>query len=315
MKFVFLMDPLETVHPDKDTTFALMLGADARGHEVYYLPKGGITRSGGKNFFHVTAVKPQRVAEQMFVRLGEELLAESDVDVCFIRTDPPFNDDYLFHTWLLDFSADRIVMINEPSGIRSVNEKLWATQFTELVPATMVTRQKSQMRSFLSDQKDIIVKPTDGFGGQGVMRVRIGDSNANVIFELLSLGYSREIILQEYVREAEHGDKRILLLDGAPLGAVLRLHSDEDHRNNFFSGGRAQPAEISPGDWRVISALKPHLQRLGLHFVGIDIMGTYLIEVNVTSPTCLQEMNHFSGLTLQDNVIRFAESRRLARGK
>lgn len=315
MTFVFLMDPLETVHPDKDTTFALMLGAHARGHKVYYLPKGGITRSTGRNFFHVTGVKPQRVPDKLFLRDEPVLLSEDDVDVCFIRTDPPFDADYLFHTWLLDLSREKVVTINDPSGIRMVNEKLWATQFVDIVPRTLVTRQKSEMRSFLAKEKDIIVKPTDGFGGQGVLRVKSGDSNSNVIFELLSAKYSHDIILQHYVLEAEQGDKRILLLDGDPLGAVLRVHSAGDHRNNFFSGGRACPVEITDQDQRIIAFLKPHLRALGLHFVGIDIMGPYLIEVNVTSPTCLQEMNRFSGLQLEDRVISFTESLRKASHK
>lgn len=308
MKFLFLMDPLETVHPDKDTTFALMLGASARGHEVWFLPKGGITRTAGANFFHATRVTPQRVPGALFVRHETADLSEDQVGVCFVRTDPPFDADYLFHTWLLDLSARKVVTINDPSGIRAVNEKVWATQFTGLVPATVVTRQAPRMAAFLSEQRDIIVKPTDGYGGQGVFRVRAGDLNARVIFETLSAKYSRDIILQKYVAEAADGDKRVLLLDGEPLGAVLRVHAPDDHRNNFFSGGRAEPAGLTLRDQEIIAELGPHLKRLGLWFVGIDIMGPYLIEVNVTSPTCLQEMNRFSGQRLEDRVIAFAEA-------
>lgn len=314
MKFLFLMDPLETVNPKKDTTFALMIGAAARGHDVYFLPKGGIVRDNGKNFFHVQRVIPQPSQEDIFARLETSVLSEEQVDVCFIRTDPPFDADYLFHTWLLDYSKSKIVTLNDPTGIRTVNEKLWATQFIDLVPHTVVTRQSSVLEDFLAKQGDIIVKPTDGFGGQGIFRVRQNDVNRKVIFELLTAKFSRDVIAQVYVPEAVEGDKRILLLDGEPLGAVLRVHSEDDHRNNFFSGGRAEPTGLTNRDLDIIAQLKPHLIQLGLTFVGIDIMGPYLIEVNVTSPTCLQEMNRFSGESLEDRVIQCAEAKKAQLG-
>lgn len=314
MKFLFLMDPLETILPQKDTTFVLMIGAASRGHDVYYLPKGGVVRDNGQNFFHVQRVIPQAGQRDIFKMLETSVLSEDQVDVCFIRTDPPFDADYLFHTWLLDYSKNKIVTLNDPAGIRTVNEKLWATQFTNLVPHTLVTRQSSVLEDFLAQQGDIIVKPTDGFGGQGIFRVRQNDVNRKVIFELLTAKFSRDVIAQVYVPEAVDGDKRILLLDGEPLGAVLRVHSADDHRNNFFSGGTAEPVGLTDRDRDIIAQLKPYLLRLGLTFVGIDIMGSYLIEVNVTSPTCLQEMNRFLGKNLEDQVIQCAEAKRVQLG-
>lgn len=306
MNFVFLMDPLETVIFEKDTTFILMLGASEH-HTIYYLAPGGISMTPEGMKFEVEQVEPRRKRKAPFERLGQVVLDETEVDALFIRTDPPFNYDYLMQTWLLDRVAKRIPVINHPSGIRSVNEKVWATQFGDIVPRTCVTRSREQFAAFLKEEKTAIVKPTDGFGGQGVFVVKHKGPNANVIFETVSEHGGRDVIVQQFIPEADEGDKRILLLGGDSLGAVLRLHGDDDHRNNFFAGGEAKPAEVTERDQEIISILKPHLLELGLHFVGIDVIGDYLIEVNVTSPTCLQEMNRLYDVALEEQVIRYVE--------
>ncbi len=307
MKFVFLMDPLEKVIYEKDTTFALMLGAHRKKHKVYFLPRGGTIRKNGKLYFHVTEVIPQKNKNHLFIKKANSILSENVIDVLFIRTDPPFNSEYLMDTWLLDLMPKHIPVINNPSGIRTVNEKLWATQFSEIVPRTMVSRRKDELLNFLGKENAVIAKPTDGHGGQGVFRVRNNDTNAIVTLEALSRNWTKEIILQQFIQEAEKGDKRILLLNGEPLGAVLRVHAKGDHRNNFFAGGKPRATEITPNDQQIIKILRPHLQKLGLYFVGIDILGKYLIEVNVTSPTCLQEINRLNKVRLEDKVIAFTE--------
>ncbi|MCB9771872.1 MAG: glutathione synthase [Candidatus Omnitrophica bacterium] len=307
MKFVFLMDPLETVVFEKDTTFALMLGAKARGHDVYFLPRHGITLKNGQVVLHVTHVVPQRVKSKPFVLKKNIDLPADKVDVVFVRTDPPFDDEYLMHTWLLDRLPSTVAVINRASGIRTVNEKVWATQFTALVPPTLISRNRSELLTFIKHEKSVVAKPTNGHGGRAIFRINSGDSNTNVVLETLSAKFTTEIILQRYIPAASKGDKRILLLNGDPLGAVLRVHSEDDHRNNFFSGGRAFPAKITKRDCEVIDALRPRLRELGLYFVGIDMLGNYLTEVNVTSPTCLQEINKFSGKKLENDVIVFAE--------
>jgi glutathione synthase len=307
MNFVFLMDPLETVVMEKDTTFIIMLGAHRRGHKIFYLPDGGMRLRDGKVFFRAQEVVPQQVAREPFIRKEETVLEEDDVDVLFIRTDPPFDGEYLLNTWLLDRVSRRIPVINDPQGIRSVNEKIWCTQFTSLVPPTLVSRQQEDLLDFLSEEKDVVGKPTDGHGGQSVFHIHQGDKNAKVILETLTHRWKKEIILQRYIPESQNGDKRILLLDGEPLGAVLRMHSEDDHRNNFFAGGKPLPSEINQKDWEIIDVLRPELQKLGLYFVGIDILGPYLVEVNVTSPTCLQEMNGLYDQHLEDHIIEFAE--------
>lgn len=307
MNLLFLMDPLATVKFDKDTSFIFMIGAARRGHAVFYLPHDGISLRDDRMLFDVTPVTPQLDRNRPFV-LGEpQRLTDLQVDAVFVRSDPPFNQQYLNHTWLLDRLPARTPVINSPHGLRTVNEKIWATRFTDLAPPTLVTRSFELFSDFVTEHGRVIAKPTDGYGGQGVFFVEHGDTNTRVIYETLTQNGRRELIVQRFIVQAEQGDKRILLLDGEPLGAVLRVHGEKDHRNNFFAGGSAHRAEISSRDLKIIDTLKPHLRELGLHFVGIDVIGDYLIEVNVTSPTCVQEINRLNGVQLEDRVIEYVE--------
>lgn len=307
MNYLFLMDPLETVVFEKDTSFILMLGAHTKGHTVYFLPEGGITLKNGKIHFHAVKVIPQAISHEPFLIDRQVMLSDDQADCVFIRTDPPFDQEYLMTTWLLDRLPSRVKVINSPRGVRSVNEKIWATQFTTIVPPTIVTSDKHDLLAFLKEEPDAIAKPTDGYGGRSVFHIHPGQGNTNVILETLTDNWNKEIIVQRYVPDSRDGDKRILLLNGDPLGAVLRKHSDEDHRNNFFAGGKPLAAEITARDREIIAVLKPELQNLGLYFVGIDIIGNYLIEVNVTSPTGLQEMNRLYNVSLENKVIEFVE--------
>ncbi|MCM8541128.1 MAG: glutathione synthase [Lentisphaeraceae bacterium] len=307
MNFLFLMDPLETVKMKSDTSYIFMVGAADKGHRTFYLPSGGITLKNGSVSFTCTEVKPVSKETFPFEVIGDVTLDEQDVDAVFIRTDPPFDNEYLMNTWLLDRVSDKVAVINNPTAVRSVNEKIWATQFTELIPRTVISRHLKDFKEFLDQEGEIIIKPTDGFGGSGVFRISKEGSNKNVSFEVLSDRGKQEVIMQQYIPEAAIGDKRILLLNGEPLGAVLRVHGADDHRNNFYAGGKPVACEITKRDKEVIEALKPHLQAMGLYFVGIDMLGDYLIEVNVTSPTCLQEMNSLYDCKLHHKVIEFAE--------
>jgi len=307
MNFVYLMDPLHTVNIEHDTTFMLMVGAQARGHKVYFLPQGGMTRTNESTLFHVQEVKPQMVSDQPFIVGKSIVLTDANVHAVFIRTNPPFDQQYLMDTWLLDLVSERIAVINDPNGIRTANEKIWATQFVSFVPPTLIGRNQNDLLEFIYENVDVVAKPTDGFGGQSVFHVKKDDVNTHVILETLSDNYNKNIVLQKYIPEAVDGDKRILLLNGEPLGAVLRVHSKDDHRNNFFAGGKAIKTDINTRELKIIGQLKPKLKELGLYFVGVDVMGEYLIEVNVTSPTCLQEINRLNQTKLEDQVISFVE--------
>jgi len=306
--FVFLMDPLSTVKMEKDTTFIFMLESYQRGHHVYFLPEGGIFQKNGRLFFSVTEVKPQQVAKKPFIERRHMTLPENKVDVVFIRTDPPFDQEYLLNTWFLDLLPKRIPVINSPSGIRTVNEKLWATQFTSIVPRTFVGRGKNDLLNFLKKEQSVVIKPLNGYGGQGIRPLHNKDSKTVAVLQKATRDWSKDIILQQLLPEAQYGDKRILLLNGDPLGAIQRIHAKGQFLNNLFAGGKPFPTKITQRDRDIIKILKPHLRSLGLYFVGIDIIGDYLTEVNVTSPTCLQEMNQLYGVKLEKKVIDFVET-------
>lgn len=307
MNFLFLMDELSTINCHKDTTFILMVGAHNRGHRTFYLAKDGITYNSGKFFFKVTQVIAKLQSRSFLVK-EEVILTEEDVQAIFIRTDPPFDHQYLVHTWLLDRVSEKIAVVNHPSGIRAANEKLWALQFPNLIPPTLVTSHLNDFRHFLNEHKCIIAKPDDGFGGSSIFKINDGDLNASVIYETLTQKGKQAAIFQKYIPEAEIGDKRVLLLNGNPMGAILRVHDKKDHRNNLFAGGHVEKTILTSRDMEIIQELKPKLIALGLFFVGIDLIGDYLIEVNVTSPTCLQDMNAIYQQSLEDSVIERLES-------
>ncbi len=307
MKFLFLMDPLENVVFEKDTTLMLMLGAYARGHEIYYCPKDGISFIEGTVYFHVIKVIPQAIAHMPFQEEFSAPLSHDEIDAVFIRTDPPFDENYLLNTWLLNHCPRKVVMINHPDGVRSVNEKIWAAQFKNITPPTIISANKTDLMEFIQRHQNIIAKPTNAFGGQGVFHIEHKNTNTNVILETLTNRFNKAIILQKYVPESKNGDKRILLLNGQILGAVLRVHEKGEHRNNFYAGGKPMPTTVTARDKKIAATLRPHLRKLGLHLVGIDILGDYLIEVNVTSPTCLQEMNRLYHLSLEEKIIDFVE--------
>jgi glutathione synthase len=300
---LFLMDPLETVQFEKDTTYDLMRAAHEGGHTMYYLPKNGISSQLGQLSFLVQEVTPLPHPNPGFETKPVITLSESDMDVLWIRTDPPFDERYLTHTWLLDTLATRKKVINHPNGIRTVNEKIWVTQFTDIIPPTLVSQSKAEIKAFIDEHETVILKPTNAFGGQGIAKVTETDTNTDVLIELLTQNESIHIIAQAYIKEAVKGDKRILLLNGEPLGALYRINPNKGHRHNLFAGGVTKPSEITPSDHKIIECLAPHLKKLGLFFVGIDILGDKLIEVNVTSPTCLQEMSGYLGKTLAKEVI------------
>jgi glutathione synthase len=301
------MDPLETVIFEKDTTLMIMLAAHARGHEVYYLPEDGISFVEGMVYFHATKVIPQSIAHQPFKEEHAARLSQNDIHAVFIRPDPPVDEQYLMNTWLLDHLPRRVAVINSPSGIRTVNEKVWVSRFKKLTPPTIICANQRDLLDFIGKHKNIIAKPANAFGGASVFHIEKGNTNTKVILETLTEGYNRAIVVQKFIPESKNGDKRILLLDGKILGALLRVHEDGEHRNNLFAGGKPMPATINANDKKIISILKPHLRKLGLYFVGIDILGDYLIEVNVTSPTCLQEINRLYNLRLEEKVIDFVE--------
>lgn len=313
MNLAFLIDPPESLHIEKDTSFALMLEAQKRGHSLYILERGDLSLSEGRLVTRARAASVVDDPQKPFTLSAYQNHPAGFFDILFIRTDPPFNTDYITDTWLLSQAAEKPVVLNRPEGLRTINEKIWAAQFADFTPPTLITADIHEYKTFLKKHETVVVKPTDGFGGSSVFIVKAGDKNAAVVFETLQKT-SRYIIVQAYLAAATEGDKRILLLNGEILGAVLRYHGSDDHRNNFAAGGKAQKATITATDRAICAALKPHLQSLGIFFAGIDIIGRKLIEVNVTSPTCLREMQRFYDENLAEKVIMAAEQTAARKG-
>ncbi|MCB1199897.1 MAG: glutathione synthase [Leptospiraceae bacterium] len=313
MKFVFLVDPLAGLKISKDTSYVLMLAAVERGHEAWVVFANSFVLRAGKLVLKAERVTPTDNKSEPFLFHEKRELKADEINAFLIRTDPPFDAKYLTHTWFLDYLPEEIPVINSTLGLRSVNEKIWAAQFNDVTPITEITCDLTDFQKFLQEHKKIAVKPANGFGGASVFLTEVEDKNANVIFETLSAQGKEYVILQKYLPAATEGDKRILLLDGEPLGAILRMHSETDHRNNFAAGGKALPAEITPRELEIIEKLKPYLNKLDLFFVGIDIIGETLIEVNVTSPTCLREMISAYGKRLDLQVIEAIEHRTQAK--
>ena len=309
MKIAFVMDPLEKVKAHKDTSYYLMLAAKERGNEVFYFNQATMQTTGrnvdavfSKLDVHPSIDKPFTVLE---TQRGEL----SQMDVIFVRTDPPFDRAYSYATLLLDLIGDRTLVVNRPSGLRNWNEKLAALHYVEYTPDTLVSREEKQILNFAENYPRVTIKPVDGHGGEGVDFFCHDDSNAEQKIAQQTHHNHRWVIVQEYLKASTNGDKRILLVDGEPIGAVLRVHAQGQELNNLDQGAKAVPAEINDAELEICRAIKPGLLRQGIFFCGIDVIGEKLIEVNVTSPTCLQELCKFSKENHHHDIIERLEKR------
>ncbi len=315
-KFAFVMDPLETVLPDKDTTFVFMLEAIRRGHQVYFAAQRDLFAVGHRAFVRARRCEVMRAAPcYRFLDDGAEYPLEH-FNAVFMRKDPPADAAYLYATMLLSLAdSRRTFVLNNPAGLREANEKLYALNFPGAIPPTLVTYEIARLKQFMAGQGgQMIVKPLDGHGGEGVFLASAGDRNLNAILEAVTRFESRLIMAQRYVPEVRSGDKRLIVLDGEPLGCTLRVPREDEHRGNIHVGGNCVKAEVTARDREICRMLKPRLARDGIHFAGLDIIGEYLTEVNVTSPTGVQEIDRLDGVCLEAKVIDFVEARVAALG-
>ncbi|MCA1825412.1 MAG: glutathione synthase [Myxococcales bacterium] len=315
MRFGFLMDPLEHVRVDHDTTFALMLECRRRGIEVRELRQEWLFLAGGRARSRMRTVDVDRGGDPHFRVLADCDAPLADLDVLFLRKDPPVDVDFLRATQMVELGPGPL-WINHPAGLRAANEKLLALRFADLGPPSIVTREMTRLRSFIAAAGgDAVVKPLDGCGGQGVVRVREGDPNFNALLEIATGGGRTPVLAQSFLPAVREGDKRIIVLDGEPVGAVLRVPKQGELRANFAAGGRAAAAPITARDREICRRLAPDLRALGLWLAGIDVIGGKLTEVNVTSPTGLVEIDALSGGSLEARVIDFALARAGLRGR
>jgi glutathione synthase len=308
MRFVFVMDTLDRVHPDKDTTFGFIESAVALGHECLHCLIHDVELIGG----HVSAITRRiRWAPRALSLEGDPTRVPfADLQAVFIRKDPPFDSNYAYATLVLEHARDKTLIINDPRALREANEKLYTLYFAEHMPATIVTSDRRAIHSFVTDVGGAaVIKPLDGAGGFGVMALRDGDSNNRAIVDMLTLEGTRLAMVQAFIPAVTQGDKRVLLLDGEPLGAILRVPSGGDLRANIHVGGNVVPTELTPRERNIVTAIAPRLKKDGLYFVGLDLIGEKLTEVNVTSPTGIRELSTFIGARKSDDVIRWVETR------
>lgn len=309
MRFLFIMDPADSMLPDKDTSFAFMRGALGRGHECLHCLMRDVSTEGHE----VSAlVRPIWVRnEAPHVRLGEpEAVELSALDAVFVRKDPPFGSDYLHLTQQLDLVSARTFVMNDPRALRDANEKLFAFHFSELMPRSLVTADRSRIHDFVRAVGGrAVLKPLDGAGGSGVVALTEGDPNLRALVDLLTLDGRRPALVQTYLPEIRQGDKRVLMLDGEPLGAILRVPRPDDLRANIHVGGTVQPTTLTAAERGLVDQVGAELKARGLWFVGLDLIAGRLIEINVTSPTGLQELGRHQQRPIENDVIAWVEER------
>lgn len=293
IKLGVVMDPVQAIHYQKDSTLALLWEATARGWTLYYFEQRDLFVRDGKAFGHGRSLKVFRDPKRWFELGGYQRIELSELDSILLRKDPPFDLEYIYTTYILEMAEQAgVSVMNKPQSLRDANEKFYTAWFPELCPPTLITRDISLLRDFLQEQKDIICKPLDGMGGASVFRVRTTDPNASVIFEVLTQHGKRFMMSQQFIPEITAGDKRILLINGRPIPyALARIPAPGELRGNLAAGatGIAQP--LTRHEFKLCAAIAPLLQEKGLVFVGLDVIGNYVTEINVTSPTGIRELD------------------------
>ncbi|MEH2351284.1 MAG: glutathione synthase [Nostoc sp.] len=317
MKLAFIIDPIHLLDPCHDTSIALIEAAQILGHEVWITQANLLSVVEGKawavlqrvELVPVQLVEGRWVAANPWYKLSDSSLTSLEtMDAVFMRTDPPVNDSYLYATYILDYiDQNKTLLINSPSGIRGANEKMYALQFTKAIPETIVSADKEFIREFVKAKGAAVLKPLGNKAGEGILFLQSSDRNFNSIVELSTLQGRVPVMVQTYLAEAKAGDKRIILLNGEPIGALNRLSSGTDFRNNMATGGTVAQTEITPRENEICTQVAERLSQDGLIFVGIDVIGGYLTEVNVTSPTGIREIDRLDGTHLGHQVIQWIE--------
>ena len=305
----FQMDPIDGIDIDADSSFALALEAARRGHELlHYLPTD-LSYDRGRV---VAKARPMMVRREYgnHATLGtSEVIDLETLDVVLMRQDPPFHMGYIGATHLLELVHPKTLVVNDPVSVRNAPEKLLVTRFPDLMPPTLITYDADQIKAFRRDYKDIIVKPLYGNGGAGVFHVKPDDDNLTSLLELFAQSLDEPLMVQRYLSEVRQGDKRIILIDGEPAGALNRVPAEGEARANLHVGGRAEQSTLTAREREICAVIGPVLKEQGLIFVGIDVIGDWLTEINVTSPTGLQEIGRFDGVSLEARIWDAIEAR------
>lgn len=305
------MDPVSTVLEDEDTSFAIMHEAHVRGHRVDHCLERDVELLDGRARAHLRrAITSRGTGKPMALGEVETVDIADDIDVIFVRKDPPFDDEYLWLTLVLERVRGRTLVVNDPRGLRDANEKLYACHFPELMPRTLVSADKARIREFVESLGGRgVIKPVDGHGGEGIFALDQHDKNFNTCVETVTRTGTRLAMVQAFIPEVTEGDKRILLCEGEVLGAILRVPRGDDLRSNIHVGGSVVGTEITEADQRIIDGTRERLAADGLWFVGLDVIGGKLTEVNVTSPTGIQQMTRLGGTNCEGRVVDWLEKK------
>ncbi len=310
-ELLMLMDPIESIHPAKDTSLALLLEAQRRGYRLNIVQPGDLALRNGKAWAHMTELRVHDDSEHWFDKLETRWRALDEIPLIFERKDPPVDSHFIHDTRILELAqraGSRVV--NDPQSLRDCNEKLYALQFPELCAPSLVARNADAVRQFVDQTGDVVLKPLDGMGGQSIFRSHAGDPNLNVILETLLGADGNFVLAQKFIPEIAQGDKRILMIDGEPVDyALARLPQGTDFRGNLAAGGRGVGQPLSDRDREIAAHVGPDLKRRGLLLVGLDVIGDWLTEINVTSPTCMRELDAQFGLNIAGMLFDVIESR------
>lgn len=305
VKLGVVMDPIESITVKKDTTLSMLLAAQKRGWIIHYMLQSDLYMSQGESRATVQTLSVED-NEQDWYSLGNKFdISLSELDVVLMRKDPPFDMDYIYSTYLLEQAQrDGTLIVNDPQSLRDCNEKLFATQFPQCCPPLIVASSEEKLKAFHEKHEDVIYKPLDGMGGTSIFRVKADDPNLSVIIETLTAGGQRQIMAQQFIPDIVNGDKRILLIDGEPVNyALARIPASGETRGNLAAGGTGVAQELTDRDRWICDQVGPILKEKGLLFVGLDVIGDYLTEINVTSPTCIREIDRAYNLDIAGDLM------------
>ena len=307
-----LMDPIESIHVEKDSTFALLLEAQRRGHRLLYLTQGDLAVRDAVPWAHAACLRVRDDPRDWFTLEQPDWQDLREVDVILARKDPPFDAQFLYDTMVLELAQRAgVLVVNDPQALRDANEKLFSLHFPQCAPPTLVARDAAEIKRFAAEQGDIVLKPLDGMGGRSIFRSGRGDPNFNVILETLTDNGRAFAVAQRYLPEISAGDKRILLIDGQAVPyALARIPQGDDFRGNLARGGKGVGMPISERERWIAAQVGPELHRRGMLFVGLDVIGDWLTEVNVTSPTCIRELDAQFGLNIAGMLFDAIEAKR-----
>ncbi|MFC4624511.1 glutathione synthase [Daeguia caeni] len=310
LKVAIQMDHISTINIAGDTSFALSLEAQKRGHELYHYTPDRLSMRDGEVYAQIERLEVRDIKGDHYT-LGEpERHDLSEMDVVLIRQDPPFDMNYITNTFLLERIHPRTLVINDPSWVRNSPEKIFVTEFADLMPETLITKDPQEVIKFRKEFGDIILKPLYGNGGAGIFHLADGDRNLSSLLEMFGQMFREPFIVQRYLKDVRAGDKRIILVDGEPVGAINRVPSDTDARSNMHAGGRPEPTKLTTREREICERIGPALRERGFIFVGIDVIGDYITEINVTSPTGIREIERFDGTNVAAIFWDAVEARR-----